>query len=148
MRYAAELTIDLPRDQVIKLFDSIENLYQWQPGLKSHRVLRGEPGREGCRSKLVYEARKGELVMTETVTKRNFPEEYHAEYRSKGVVNEMYNYFTEPEKDQTRWQTVNLFRFRGLMALMAPFMKTAFYNNTVLNMERFKTFAENSRKNQ
>jgi hypothetical protein len=32
------------------------------------------------------------------------------------------------------------------MALMAPFMKSAFASNTLLNMERFKSFAEQQGK--
>ena len=55
----------------------------------------------------------------------------------------MYNYFTEEEAGKTIWRTVSVFRFRGLMALMAPFMKSAFTGNTLLNMVHFKSFAEN-----
>lgn len=143
VRYTTEVIIDLPRNRVIDLFDSVENMYKWQPGLKNHQVISGEPGREGCRSELVYEARKGDLIMTETIIKRNLPEEFHTVYQSRGVINDTFNYFTEPEKTKTRWQTINVFRFRGLMALMAPLMKSAFAKNTLLNMERFKSFAEN-----
>lgn len=143
MRYTTEVIIDLPREQVIELYDSVENMYKWQPGLKSIQVIRGEPGREGCRSELVYEARKGDLTMTETITKRDLPEEFHAVYKSQGVTNEMHNYFTEVNEYKTRWRIINVFRFKGLMALMAPLMRTAFSKNMLLNMERFKTFAEN-----
>ena len=93
---------------------------------------------------MVYEARKGDLNMTETITKRNFPDEFHTIYESRGVYNEMYNYFSEVEANKTIWRTESVFKFRGFMALMAPFMKTAFSSNTLLNMEHFKTFAENN----
>jgi len=144
VRYTTEVIINLSRIRVIELFDSVSDLERWQPGLKSHRVISGVAGREGCRTELVYEARNGDLVMTETVTKRNFPDEYHTLYESRGVTNQMFNHFSEPEAGRTRWQTVNVFRFRGLMALMAPLMKTAFRKNTLLNMERFKSYAESS----
>lgn len=142
MKYTTQVQINLPRSKVIELFDSTENIYKWQPGLKSFEHVSGQPGQAGARSNLVYEGRKGDLHMTETITKRNFPDEFHGIYEARGVYNEMYNYFEETSEDVCNWRTVSVFKFRGLMALMAPFMKAAFSNNTLLNMERFKNFAE------
>ena len=101
MRYTTEVTINLPRSKVIGLFDSVENMYQWQEGLKSFEHLEGEPGQEGSRSEMVYEGRKGDLRMTETIVKRNFPDEFHGIYEAKGVLNEMYNYFLETDPGRT-----------------------------------------------
>ncbi len=142
MKYSTEVIIDLQRAKVLELFDDTENMYQWQEGLKSIKAISGIPGQEGARSFMIYESRKGELEVTETITKRDLPEEYHVVYKSRGVTNEILNHFSEPEANKTLWRIINVFRFRGLMALMAPFMKTAFMNNTLLNMERFKSFAE------
>ena len=141
MTYTTEVNIHLPRLKVIELFDSTENLHKWQLGLKSFEAINGEPGQEGASSKMVYEGRKGDLEMTEVITRRNFPDEFHCSYKARGVYNEMYNYFEE-DGDKTLWRTVSIFKFRGLMAFMAPFMKAAFIKNTLLNMERFKEFAE------
>jgi hypothetical protein len=146
MKYTTEVTIHLSREKVIEMFDSTENLHEWQPGLKSFEPLSGEPGKEGSQSTLVYDGRKGDLVMTETITLRNLPDEFHGTYKARGVYNEVYNYFREPEAGITLWKTVNIFRFNGLMALMAPFMKKAFSDNTLLSMERFKVFAETADK--
>lgn len=146
MRYTTEITIRLPREKVIKLFDSTENLYKWQPGLKSFEHLGGDPGREGARSRMVYEGRKGDLVMTETITRKALPGEFHMTYEAKGVYNQVLNYFSEPEPGTTLWKTVNFFRFRGAMAVMIPFMKKAFMNQTLLSMERFRVFAESAHK--
>ena len=76
MKYTTEITIDLPRSEVIGLFDSVENMLQWQEGLKSFEHIEGEPGQEGARSAMVYEGRKGDLRMIETITKRNLPDEF------------------------------------------------------------------------
>ena len=143
MKYTSEVTIDLPRDQVIDLFDNSENLYKWQVGLKSFTAISGEQGQEGAISELVYEGRKGDLAMTETITRRSFPDEFHGIYKARGVYNEISNYFLETADGYTIWRLESVFRFRGLMALMAPLMKAAFKNNTLMNMERFKAFAEN-----
>ena len=144
MKYTTEVTINLPRTRGMELFDNTENNYKWQEGLKSFELLSGQQGQEGARSKLIYDGRKGDLEMTETITRRNLPDAFHGVYESRGVTNEVYNYFTEPETNKTIWRSVNIFKFRSLMALMAPFMKSAFTNNTLLNMERFKSFAEKS----
>ena len=142
MKYTTEITIHLSREKVIELFDSTENLYLWQPGLKNFEHLSGEPGKEGSQSTMVFDGRKGDLVMTETITKRNLPEEFHAVYKARGVYNQVFNYFIEPEPGTTLWRNENIFKFGGLMALMAPFMVKAFKDNTLLSMERFKVFAE------
>lgn len=142
MKYITQVSIKLPREKVIELFDSTENLYKWQPGLLKFEHLSGEAGKEGAKSRMVYEARKGELEMVETITKNKLPDEFHASYQARGVDNQVINYFSEPEPGITLWKTENVFRFRGMMALMAPFMKKAFTHNTLLTMERFKVFAE------
>jgi hypothetical protein len=142
MKYTTEIQIALPRDRVIALFNSTENLFKWQEGLLRFDHLEGEAGQEGARSTLVYQSRRGELTMTETIVKNKFPHEFHTLYEAKGVYNEMYNYFEPKGPDATTWRTVSVFKFSGLMAIMAPFMKKAFTSNTQLNMERFKSFAE------
>ena len=142
MEYPNSININLPRKELFEHFENPENLSSWQDGLKSFEHLGGKQGEEGSSSKYVYAGRKGDLLITGTITKRNFPEEYNITYKSKGVYNTITNRFTEPEPGKTHWEMVNYFRFSGLMALMAPFMKSAFRSNTVLNMERFKVFAE------
>jgi len=142
MKYDTEILINLPREKVLELFLNTDHLKQWQPGLLSYTHLDGDPGEEGSRSKQVFEGRKGELVITETITSKQLPERIHMSYRSRGVDNEVKNLFTEQEAGKTLWQIENDFRFRGIMMLMIPFMKNAFIHNTMLNMDRFKLFAE------
>lgn len=143
MRYTSEILINLPRSRVIELFDSTDNLSRWQPGLKSLTLLEGKSGEVDARSELVYDGRKGDLVMTETIRTKQLPEQYHMSYKSRGVYNEVENWFTEKEPGLTHWRTENYFRFGGVMMLMVPFMKNAFIHNTMLNMDRFKLFVEN-----
>jgi len=144
MKYTTEILINLPRSRVVELFDNSENLSLWQPGLLSFTHLEGEPGEEGARSELVYEGRKSDLVMTETIITKRLPEQFHMSYKSRGVYNELENWFAEKEPGLTLWRTKNYFRFGGIMMLMVPFMKQAFIHNTMLNMDRFKVFVENS----
>ena len=146
MKYSTQIVIRLPRQKVVELFGQRDNQYLWQPGLKSITLLEGSPGEEGARSELVYDGRKGDLVMTETIIKKQFPEQFHVIYRSRGVYNEVKNRFIEEEPGRTVWRNENIFRFSGMMRLMAPFMKQAFIQNTMLTMDRFKIFAEHPDK--
>lgn len=146
MKYITEILINLPRKDVFELFIHSGNLSKWQPGFRSITHLKGKAGEEGASSELVYEGRKGDLVMTQTITKKQQPEQIHMIYRSRGVYNRVENWFTEEGEERTRWRSVNYFRFRGMMRLMAPFMKQAFIQNTMLNMDRFKLFAEHPDK--
>jgi len=143
MKYSTEILIRLPRKKVIEIFQNTEYLQKWQPGLKSFESLDGSPGDEGSHSKLVYESRKGDLIMTETIVKKQLPESIDIVYRSQGVYNRVENRFTEQESGSTLWQSENYFRFRGIMMMMAPFLMRAFIHNTMLNMDRFKIFVEN-----
>ena len=143
MKYTTKIRINLSRNKVLELFDNTENLYRWQPGLLSFTHMDGEPGEEGARSELVYESRKEELLIIETIKTKRLPDLFHMSYKSKGVYNEVENCFEEIEPGITLWRTENLFRFSGIMMFMVPFMKRAFIHNTMLNMDRFKIFAEN-----
>ncbi len=46
------------------------------------------------------------------------------------------------DEHTTRWQAENEFRFSGLMAIMAIFMRGNFPKETQKSMEAFKTYAE------
>jgi hypothetical protein len=145
MKYTAELTIDLPRKKVVRLFDNTENTFLWQPGLRSLKLIQGSDRKEGARYLIVYEGRKEDLAVEETVVKRNLPDEFITVHRSRGVKNTIHHLFVENTPQQTMWRMVNQFRFSGMMRLMAPWMKQAFAGNTLLHMERFKRFAESTR---
>ena len=141
MKYTCELTIDLPRDEVIALFDDPDNLVKWQPGLKSFEHLSGEPGQSGAKSRLVYDEGGRRIEMIETIVERNLPETFAGTYETKGVWNSVSNHFLE-EDGKTRWVMDSDFRFSGYMRLMLIFMRGAFRKQTEKTMRRFRDFAE------
>jgi carbon monoxide dehydrogenase subunit G len=144
MKFTGEITLDLPRERVIELFDSTENLYQWQPGLQSFEPLEGEPGQPGAKSRLVYDENGRQVEMIETIVRREFPDAFAATYEAIGVMNWVANCFVEEDPGHTRWVVDNEFRFSGLMALMGPFMRGAIKKQTLRDMNRFKAFAESA----
>jgi len=143
MKYTTEVTINLPRQRMIELFDDPANLSKWQPGLKSFEPISGQPGQPGAKSRLVYDMEGRIVEMIETVTVRALPDEFSGTYEAAGVWNGMVNHFYE-DGNQTRWVAEVDFRFSGFMALMSLFMGGTFRKQTRETMEHFKTFAESA----
>ena len=141
MKYRTEVRINLPRERVLELFDSRENMYKWQDGLQSDEHLEGEPGHPGAKLKLVYDNNGRVIEMVETITVRNLPDEYSAIYEAKNVWNLNENFF-HAEGDQTRWVNDTEFRCQGLMRLMTTFLPGMFKKQTLKSMNDFKAFAE------
>jgi hypothetical protein len=143
MKYSNEIVVDLPRDEFIKKMDAPENMKHWQRGLIAYEQLSQKPGQEGSRMSLSYQMGKREMVMVETIIKRNLPEEMHTTYDAKGVHNIQKNYFRE-EDGKTRWISESEFQFSGFgMKLMGFLMPSAFKKQSLKYMEDFKNFAEN-----
>lgn len=142
MKYEVEIDINLPREKVIELMDNEENLYKWQEGLKSFEHKSGTPGQEGAVSDLVFETKKRKIEMTETITKRNFPDEFWAVYEAKGVWNEVKNTFIVTSPNTTKWKSENEFKCKGAIAVMAFLMPSAFKKQSLKYMTDFKNFAE------
>ena len=146
MRYTTEIVIDLPRDRVIELMDDVDNLKHWQAGLQSVEHISGQPGQVGAKSKMVFDENGRTVEMVETITKRNFPDEYDATYEAGGVYNIQENQFIAEGPDKTRWVSVSEFQFSGFMRIMAFFMGGAFRKQSQKVMQDFKRFAENAER--
>lgn len=142
MKYTCDVTINLPRERVIELFDDPDNMSKWQPGLQSFEHVSGEPGQPGAKSRLVYDMNGRRIEMVETITSRNLPDEFSGTYDAKGVHNVVTNRFYAEGPDRTRWVTENEFSFSGLMIVFALVMRGSFRKQTLADMQRFKAFAE------
>ena len=144
MRYQIEITIDLPRDRMIELFDSFENLKEWQEGLISYEHLSGEAGKPGAKTRLRYKMGRRKMDMIETIIARNMPDEFSGTYDASGVHNIVQNFFYD-DGEQTRWVLDSEFQFRGFMRIVSFFMgESRFQNQTRSSMESFKRFAESA----
>jgi uncharacterized protein YndB with AHSA1/START domain len=146
MKYNSEVVIDLPRQRVVELFDNPDNLAKWQPGLQSFEPLGGEAGQPGAKSRLVYDMNGRRVEMTETIVRRDLPDEFSATYEAKGVMNWIESRFYEAGPEGTRWVMGNEFKFSGLMMFMGIFMRGAIRKQTLEDMNRFKAFAEGAQE--
>lgn len=142
MKYTVSVDIDLPRERVIELFDSTENLYKWQRGLQSFTPIEGEPGQPGAKSEMVFQMGKRRFDLVETITRRELPDRFDCAYDAKGVHNVVQNRFIEIGPDKTRWEADQEFQFSGFMKLMGFCMPGAFKKQSLKYMQDFKAFAE------
>ncbi len=147
MKYTVEIDIDLPRDQVVQLFDDPENLHKWQPELVQFSGISGVPGEVGAKSKLRYRVGRSECELIETITKRELPNEFSGTYETKGIWNSVQNFFSEAGSNRTHWRMMAEFRgttlFMKLMCLFAPWM---FKTQSMRMLKQFKAFAESESK--
>ena len=84
---------------------------------------------------------KREIIIVETITVKNFPDEFSAIYESKGVWNEVKNFFLEVDENTTKWVSENEFRCSGYMKLFAFLMPGLFKKES---LKYLKYFAENN----
>ena len=141
MKYSNEIIVNLPRNKVIELFDNPDNLKKWMKGLQSFEHVSGEHGKEGSKSKLVFDMNGRKVEMIETITKRNLPEEFSGTYEAKGVFN-IQKIFLKKMRRENQLDCNTEFQFSGFMKLMGLFMPGAFKKETMKHMQSFKDFAE------
>jgi len=143
MKYTTKIKIDLPRETVIRKLDNADNMKHWQRGLKQYKLLSETPGEEGAQMELHYQMGKREMVLVETILKRDFPAEFHATYDTKGVHNIQRNYFNEIDANTTEWVSESEFQFASFfMKMMGFFMPGAFKKQSMKYAMDFKAFAE------
>lgn len=144
MKFKCQVDIDLPREKVIELFDSVDNLKHWQDGFISFEHLTGEPGEVGSTARMMYEMNGRPMELIETVTVKNFPDEFSGTYVHKHMTNSMVNKFEWLASDKTRWTAeIEYTQLNGFMIKMMAFlMPGIFKKQTQKWLNQFKAFAE------
>lgn len=142
MRYQKEIEINLPRERVIELFDSFDNLYKWMEGFKQHKHLSGTEGEVGAITEMHFDMGKRQMVMQEEIIETNFPKSITTMYRMDGLENLIVTTFVD-KGPTTIWGMDVQFEFSGFgMKLMSKLMPGMFKKQTMKNMQAFKAFAE------
>lgn len=145
MKYTNEVEINLPVDNVVELFDNLENMKHWMPGLQSYEHLSGTPGQPGAKMRLKFKMNNREIEMIETITKRDLPREFSGTYEAKGVYNVISNKFIPLGPNKTKYIAESEFRLSGFMKILGWLMPGAFKKQSQVYLDSFKKFAE-SRK--
>lgn len=143
MQYTTEILIKKPISEVIRKLNSADNWKHWQEGLVSIAHISGVPNELGAKMKLNYRFGNRIMEISETVTKQDFPNEFHATYTTKGVRNIQENYYKPTEDGFTKWISKNEFEPTNFkMSMMLFFMPRAFKKQTETYMKNFKNFVE------
>jgi uncharacterized membrane protein len=137
--FQLETEIDRPLEAVIRLFANREHLPQWQPGLVSSEFMESKPY---LKYRLRFQLGKRKMSMMETITRNDLPKHYNGYYEMKGMRMEVHNAFESAGLNRTRWTCEVVYSFRGLMSLIAPFMKENFRKQSAILMKNFKGFCE------
>ncbi len=145
MKIITEIVVKIPRNEFISKIDNVENLKYWQSGFSSAEHLSGVPGELGAKMRLIYNFGNRKMELIETIAKRKFPEEFHANYTTKGMNNIQENYFERTSEGFTKWISKNEFLPLNFMTrLYTIFMPNAFKKQSEKYMQDFKNFAENA----
>ncbi|RKE92179.1 SRPBCC family protein [Ichthyenterobacterium magnum] len=143
MKYTSEIIVKVPLDEFVKKMNNAENMKHWQRGLIATEHISGTPGEFGAKMKLNYQLGKRKMELIETVTKSNFPDEFHAIYSTKGMHNAQVNFFTQTPEGYTKWTSKAEFTpLNFSMKVMTFLMPRAFKKQTLKYMHDFKNFAE------
>jgi len=79
----------------------------------------------------------------ETVTVRNFPDEFSGTYEAKGVFNIVGNKFTLLSDNKTKYISKQEFQFNGFMKIIGLLMPSAFKKQSMQYLVDFINFVEN-----
>lgn len=142
MKYSNEVVINLPVARVVELFDSVENMHKWQPGLISFEHLSGTAGQPGAKSKLRYKMGNREVDMIETITVRDLPREFSGTYEAKNVYNHVVNNFIPVGDNKTKYIAHTEFKLSGIMKLVGWLMPGMFKKQSQQFLDQFRDFAE------
>lgn len=144
IKYTLEQVINQPLDKVIGLMDNPDNLKEWQPGFVSLEHISGEHGKIGSKSRLTYDMGKRQVVMIETITKIDLPNELNVTYDADKVFNIQNNRFEKVDDNTTKWISESEFQLSGYMKIFNLFGKGMFKKQSQIYLDKFKEFAERS----
>lgn len=136
-QFTSEIEIKAPLDQVVRTFSNRDLIPVWQPGLLSIETIETSPY---PKYKLRFASGRRKVIMTETIIDDRLPEHYECTYQMKGLANRVIHRFEALPGGHTRWICTNEFRFKGLMRLVAVFMKEGLEQQTRILMKNFTGF--------
>ena len=150
MKFTCSVEIERPIDEVVMLFDNVDNLKEWQDDFVSYQHLSGTPGAPGAKAKLTYKSGKRIMELFETITVKNLPQEFSGVYEHKHMVNTMTNSFVALGANRTRYEAkLDYTKLIGVVPkLMAFFMPGMFKKQTQKWLDQFKAFAEKDVQNR
>ncbi|MGB1240989.1 MAG: SRPBCC family protein [Chitinophagales bacterium] len=143
MKYTCTVTIDVPIEKVVALWEDEQNFKEWQDDFKSIEHLEGIPHIRGAKSKIVFDG-KNRIELIETILSIDLPKEKVALYEHIHMTNTQSSKFKTIEDNKTLYTSeVKYLKFNGFMVkLFAKFFPSKFKGQSQKWMNQFKAFAE------
>jgi hypothetical protein len=143
------ITVNVPIDRVMQLFQNQDYFKEWQDGLVGFENTSKTVGELNSTRKMKIRMVGTTITMNEKITNIDLPHLWEATYRTSGVINYQSNRFRESEittdndvQKVTQWESESTFKFTGMMRLVAKSRPQLFTNQTYEFMKNFKKFAE------
>jgi hypothetical protein len=144
MKYTCTIEINLPIDNVVKIWSDKTYFNQWQDGFQSIEVISGEAGTIGSKSKILLQHGKRKMELIETIISNNLPFNKKALYEHMHMTNTQLTIFEVVNKNKTRYiSEVEYSKFNGIIPkLMSMVFSGMFKKQSQKWMNQFKAFAE------
>lgn len=143
MKYAVDILIERPRDEVISKYNNQDNLKHWMEGLQEMELLEGEQGQVGARSRILFVNGKRRMEMMETILENKLPDSMTFKFEAKGVENIVINRFEVVNEHSTRVVNDQEFKMKGfMMKLFAALMPGMFKKQSMVYLKALKAFVE------
>lgn len=139
LKFHLQTEIKKPVEEVVRLYKNRELMPKWQPGLLTDESTVDKRGNSIHR--LTFRIGNRNMIMTERILKST-SREHDVVYEMKGVWNAVHSSFTAKTDGSTLWTSEVTFRFKWIMKLIAPFMRSGFEKQSEIIMKNFKNFAE------
>ena len=144
MQFTTSTTINLPRQEVVNLWQNQDYLAKWQDGFVKIEQLSGIPGKEGSTSNLFYKNGKREMVLKETIIENKLPKRFRGLYEHKHMINIMTVVFEIIDDQVTSYESsIEYTKFNGLIPKMMALLFPGMFKKQVQKWQnQFKDFAE------
>lgn len=144
MKFTGTVDVDRPIQQVADLFADPSNLVHYQDGFLRKELVSGSEGQTGAVSKMYYDNRGREMVLTETIVANDLPHSFEATYEHTHMDNTMKTTFTALGDTSTRYDVEGEYTaLRGFMPnLMARVFPGLFTKQAQKWLDNFKAYAE------
>ena len=144
MEFNHSITIDKPRDVVVKYFKDPKYLKEYQEGFVKKELMSGSEGEDGSKSKFFYKNGKHEIELIETIVKNNLPASFEANYHHIHMDNVLKSSFHIIDDNKTRYSIEGKYSridwfMPKLIAILLPSMYKKPPQKWMLN---FKNFVE------
>ena len=104
MKFSGSVEIAKPRSVVVNYFQDPSYLGEYQDGFVSKELLKGDAGKTGAVSRMLYKYGKRDMELTETITNNQLPDLFEGSYHHMHMDNTMKCRFIEIDADHTRYE--------------------------------------------